>query len=107
MPTGVAARDNEIDGAPAFQQKHWQRVATFAILRVVPMTKRFKYIDAKYHVFVNRDKCDGLRESGMAMGEQTRPIDRTRIVKKIGAISDEALFDEIVRALEAIIIDYK
>ena len=30
VPTGVAARDNEIDGAPAFQQKHWQRVATFA-----------------------------------------------------------------------------
>ena len=77
------------------------------ILRVVPMTKRFKYIDAKYHVFVNRDKCDGLRESGMAMGEQTRPIDRTRIVKKIGAISDEALFDEIVRASESIITDYK
>ena len=77
------------------------------ILRVVPMTKRFKYIDAKYHVFVNRDKCDGLRESGMAMGEQARPIDRTRIVKKIGAISDEALFDEIVRASEAIITDYK
>ena len=60
-----------------------------------------------YHVFVNRDKCDGLRESGMAMGEQTRPIDRTRIVKKIGAISDEALFNEIVRASEAIITDYK
>ena len=30
VPTGVAARDNEVDGAPAFQQKHWQRVATFA-----------------------------------------------------------------------------
>lgn len=77
------------------------------ILRVVPMTKRFKYIDAKYHVFINRDKCDGLRESGMAMGEQTRPIDRTRIVKKIGVVLDEALLDEIVSASESIIKDYK
>lgn len=77
------------------------------ILDISSDKERFKYIDAKYHVFVNRDKCDGLRESGMAMGEQTRPIDRTRIVKKIGAISDEALFDEIVRASEAIITDYK
>lgn len=88
-------------------EKHEVFACEGAEQRVVPMTKRFKYIDAKYHVFVNRDKCDGLRESGMAMGEQTRPIDRTRIVKKIGAISDEALFDEIVRASEAIITDYK
>ncbi len=77
------------------------------ILRVVPMTKRFKYIDAKYHVFINRDKCDGLRESGMAMGEQTRPIDRTKIIKKIGMVSDDDLFDEIVRASEAIMKDYR
>ena len=29
MPTRLATRDNEIDGAPEFQRKHFQRVATF------------------------------------------------------------------------------
>ena len=28
MPTRLATRDNEIDGAPGFQRKHFQRVAT-------------------------------------------------------------------------------
>lgn len=77
------------------------------ILRVVPMTKHFKSIDAGYHVFVNRDKCVGLNESGMALGEQTRPIDRSMIIKKIGMIADAGLFDEVLEAAEAIIADYR
>ncbi len=77
------------------------------ILRVVPMTKHFKSIDAGYHVFVNRDKCIGLKESGMALGEQTRPIDRSMIIKKIGAINDEGLFEEILAAADAIVKSYK
>lgn len=77
------------------------------ILRVVPMTRHFKSIDAGYHVFVNRDKCAGLRESGMAMGEQTRPVDRSMIIRKIGVITDDALFDEILFAADAIVKSYK
>jgi mRNA-degrading endonuclease toxin of MazEF toxin-antitoxin module len=77
------------------------------ILRVVPMTKHFKSIDAGYHVFVNRDKCVGLNESGMALGEQTRPIDRSMIIKKIGVVADEGLFEEILMAADAIVKNYK
>jgi len=77
------------------------------ILRVVPMTKHFKSVDAGYHVFVNRDKCVGLRESGMALGEQTRPVDRSMIVKKIGEIVDDGLFDEILAAADVIVKSYK
>lgn len=76
------------------------------ILRVVPMTRKFKCIDARYHVFVDRNKCNGLRESGMALGEQCRPIDRTMIEKKIGVIADEGLLEEIVKAAEAIVEFY-
>ena len=71
------------------------------------MTKHFKSVDAGYHVFVNRDKCVGLRESGMALGEQTRPVDRSMIVKKIGEIADEGLFDEILAAADVIVKSYK
>jgi hypothetical protein len=43
----------------------------------------------------------------MAMGEQTRPVDRSMIIRKIGVITDDALFDEILFAADAIVKSYK
>lgn len=43
----------------------------------------------------------------MALGEQTRPVDRSMIVKKIGEIADDGLFDEILAAADVIVKSYK
>lgn len=41
------------------------------------------------------------------IGEQTRPVDRSMIVKKIGEIVDDGLFDEILAAADVIVKSYK
>lgn len=76
------------------------------ILRVVPMTRQLKAIDAAYHVFIDRERCDGLENSGMAMGEQTIPITRDQIVRKISSVSDDTLMETVVKAANAINMNY-
>lgn len=76
------------------------------ILRVVPMTRQLKAIDAPYHTFIDKDRCDGLENSGMAMGEQTIPITRDQIIKKISVITDDTLMAAVMKAANAINMEY-
>jgi len=71
---------------------------TSPIITVIPMTKNFRMIDNPEHVFVDREDCEGLRESGMAMCEQMCSADRSQVIKKIGVITDDRLMDKINNA---------
>jgi len=40
------------------------------VITVIPMTQSFRQIDRPEHIFIDKDDCENLRESGMAMCEQ-------------------------------------
>lgn len=71
------------------------------ILLTIPMTKHFKFIDMECHLFIDKGDCEGLMDSGMALGEQIRCVDRTQVRRKIGRISDQRLMEKLDRALAA------
>jgi mRNA-degrading endonuclease toxin of MazEF toxin-antitoxin module len=70
------------------------------IMTVVPMTKHFKHLDMDYHVFIDKADCIGLWESGMAMCEQLRCVDRSQAIRKIASINDGKLMSKITRAIQ-------
>jgi len=69
------------------------------IMTVVPMTKHFKHLDMDSHVFIDKADCIGLWESGMAMCEQLRCIDRSQAVRKIASINNKELLYRINQAI--------
>lgn len=70
------------------------------IMTVVPMTKHFKHVNMDSHVFINKEDCIGLWESGMAMCEQLRCIDRSQAVRKIASIKNRELLHRINFAIQ-------
>lgn len=70
------------------------------IMTVVPMTKHFKHLDMDSHVFIDKADCIGLWESGMAMCEQLRCVDRIQAIRKIASINDNRLMMKISRAIQ-------
>jgi mRNA-degrading endonuclease toxin of MazEF toxin-antitoxin module len=70
------------------------------IMTVVPMTKHFKHIDMDSHVFIDKADCIGLWESGMAMCEQLRCVDRSQAIRKIASINDYKLMNKITKAIQ-------
>jgi len=70
------------------------------IMSVVPMTKHFKQIDMDSHVFIDKADCIGLWESGMAMCEQLRCVDRSQAIRKIASINDYKLMNKITKAIQ-------
>ena len=70
------------------------------IMSVVPMTKQFKHIDMDSHVFIDKADCLGLWESGMAMCEQLRCVDRSQAIRKIASINDYRLMNKITKAIQ-------
>ena len=70
------------------------------IMTVVPMTKHFKHLNMDSHVFIDKEDCIGLWESGMAMCEQLRCIDRSQAVRKIASINNKELLHRINLAIQ-------
>ncbi|MGB8454018.1 MAG: type II toxin-antitoxin system PemK/MazF family toxin [Anaerocolumna sp.] len=64
-----------------------------------PMTQSFRQIDRPEHIFIDKNDCENLRESGMAMCEQLCSADRTQVIKKIAAITDRRLIEKLNIAL--------
>lgn len=65
------------------------------VMQVVPMSKKFKNMDAHYHIYVDRDDCEGLNNAGVAMVEQMTTIDRAHVLHYIGCVVDDRLIDKI------------
>ena len=70
------------------------------IMTVVPMTKHFKHLNMDTHVFIDKEDCIGLWESGMAMCEQVRCIDRSQAIRKIASIKNKELLHRINLAIQ-------
>lgn len=57
------------------------------ILSVTPLTSRLKRTDLPTHLVIKR--TGGLSEDSVACVEQTRPIDKIRIIRYLGKVSRE------------------
>lgn len=69
------------------------------IMILIPLTKRLKGVDRDYHVFVDKNECEGYDSSGIALIEQMRPMDRRFINRKIGEIVDVHMHRKIKGAV--------
>lgn len=70
------------------------------IVTVIPMTKSLRLIDNPEHIFVDKDDCDGMIDSGMALCEQMCSADRSQIIKQFASIRDERLMEKINKAAQ-------
>lgn len=71
------------------------------VMQLIPMSKKFKNMDAYYHIYIDKDDCDGLNNSGVAMVEQITTVDRAHVVHYIGCIEDDRLISKIQQAIVA------
>lgn len=70
-----------------------------------PLTTQLKHINCEYHQLVSKEDCTGLRQLSMALGEQTRPVDRSMIKRCIGEITNRKLLNQLILAARAIMIE--
>lgn len=69
-----------------------------------PLTTQLKHINCEYHQLVSEEDCIGLRQLSMALGEQTRPVDRSMVKGYIGKITNRRLLSQLIQAARAIMI---
>ena len=73
--------------------------ASSPVMQLIPMSKKFKSMDAYYHIFIDKNDCDGLNNSGVAMIEQMTTVDRAHIVHYIGCVTDDRLILKIQQGI--------
>ena len=69
------------------------------VMQVIPLTKQLKAVDKEYHVFVDRNDCDGFEASGMCLVEQMATIDRRQVRRKKAHITAPGLMSKIESAV--------
>ena len=69
------------------------------VMQVLPLIRQMKALDKEYHVFVDRNDCDGYEDSGMCMVEQVATVDRRQVRRKIARVIDAGLVEKIDTAL--------
>ncbi len=72
------------------------------LLIVCPMTSSIKGYPAT--VFLKKNKANGLKENSEVLSFQVRSISPTKLIKKLGKVTDKQL-DQIVRGIFDV-IDY-
>lgn len=70
------------------------------IVTVVPFTSVIKHTDQPTHVMVGTDTGWESNYTSMALAEQVTTIDKRRLIRKLGQITDEALLKKINRAVQ-------
>ncbi len=70
-----------------------------------PLTTQLKHINREYHQLVSEEDCVGLRQLSMALGEQTRPVDRSMIKGYIGKITNRRLLNQLIQVAKAIMME--
>lgn len=65
---------------------------------VIPITKEIKKIEQPTHCLIHRSKESGLKCNSMALGEQVRVVDKTRLVEKMGRIDNEREQNDILNS---------
>ena len=69
------------------------------VMQVLPLTKKLKYVDKPYHVFVDCLDCEDFTASGVCLVEQITTIDRKQVRRKIARLTDKGLLLKIERAI--------
>lgn len=64
---------------------------------VFPLSSRVKSLNQPTHTLIKKSANTGLRVDSILLGEQMRVISTQRIIKKIGAVTDEKERREIQR----------
>lgn len=70
-----------------------------------PLTTQLKHVNCEYHQLVSEEDCIGLRKLSMALGEQTRPVDRSMIKGYIGEITNRKLLNKLIQVAGAIMME--
>lgn len=65
---------------------------------VVPLTSHIKKTKQITHALIRKTVNNGLKCDSMALCEQVRAIDKSRICMKIGAVDDNFIMEEIFNA---------
>lgn len=68
---------------------------TSPLITVIPITRTLRTVDAPEHIFIDKDDCINLKISGIILCEQMCSIDRTQVIKKMGAVTDARLMEKI------------
>lgn len=58
---------------------------------IVPLTHVIKCMHLPTHTFIPKNAASGLKMDSMAVGEQSRAIDKSRIKRKLGSLTDPVL----------------
>lgn len=69
------------------------------VMQIIPMSKKLKKMDASYHVYIDKEDCEHLKSSGVALIEQMTTIDRTKVVHYIGRIKEPSLIKKLNNAI--------
>jgi mRNA interferase MazF len=59
------------------------------MIQYIPLTSELKRTDLPVHVILN---SGNLKKTSMALGEQINSLDRKRIIKRLGKLSDKDMF---------------
>ena len=68
------------------------------VITVVPLTARIwkkRYLPTHVRIYGS-----GLSKPSMALAEQVETLDKSNLKEKIGEVSDEAVMDQVTRALQ-------
>lgn len=68
---------------------------------IVPLTSRLKKTQQSTHAIIKKTKENGLKCDSMALCEQVRAIDKSRICLKIGSINDSLTMQKVFNAYVA------
>lgn len=68
---------------------------------VMPFSTKLKNLNQPTHTLIKKSAETGLKTDSILLGEQMRVISSQRIIKKIGAVTDEKEREEIRRVYDA------
>ena len=68
---------------------------------VIPLSSKLKSLNQPTHTLIKRSADTGLKTDSVLLGEQMRVISSQRIIKKIGAVTNELERMEIRRVYQA------
>ena len=69
------------------------------VMQVIPLTKQLKAVDKEYHVFIDRNDCEGFEASGLCLVEQMATVDRRQVRRKIAMVTAPGLIEKIGSAI--------
>ena len=74
---------------------------------VMPLTHVIKNLNQPTHALIKLEDAIGLRTDSMIVAEQTRTVDKCRIIKKIGGLTSDKAKEEAIKVYFANVMGEK